>query len=209
MSPPLEYLNAVVTNKNLFFQKASDNLKSKHVNLLTKITETGPGAFNVLVDICRSNFWDADEFLASFNRPDCGDRLTESVKVETDGNFLSWPKRKSIEPIPLAEFTEPVDTILQVTKADRFHSSKILSYSMKSKNRGVLFLVNIIEIKNEPDQYRNGAIVDKMKLIKLFREFGFKIFYYENITLSEFRHLVDELIKSTYLRKTDCLGNFN
>lgn len=87
-----------------------------------------------------------------------------------------------------------------------FCSRNILAYPMRSKNRGVLFLVNIIEIENQPDQYRNGAILDKMKLIALFREFGFKIFYYENLTLSEFRYLVDELVKSKHLRATDSLG---
>lgn len=103
-------------------------------------------------------------------------------------------------------YTESVDATINVKKAVQFCSKNIRSYPMKSKNRGVLFLVNIIEIKNRPDLYRNGAILDKKKLIALFREFGFKIFYYENITLKEFRHLVEELIKSKCLKATDSLG---
>lgn len=129
--------------------------------------------------------------------------------MEKDGNFLCSPIQNIIETIPLELYTEDVEATFNVIKAVQYCSRNILAYSMKSKNRGVLFLVNIIEIKDQPNQYRNGAILDKKKLITLFREFGFKIFYYENLTLQEFRHLVDELIKSKYLRVTDCLGKFN
>lgn len=175
----------------------------------------------MLVNICQSNLWDAADFLTSFQNPDdiesngfdrlfgssCS--LAESVTVERDGNFLCTSKRNSIVTIPLELYTDPVDQMFHVRKAVQYCSRNILAYPMRSKNRGVLFLVNIIETNNQPDKYRNGAILDKMKLITLFREFGFKIFYYENVTLKEFRYLVDELIKSKYLRATDCLGNFN
>lgn len=133
--------------------------------------------------------------------------LTESVKVERDGNFLCKPKRNSIKTIPLELYAYSVEQTFHVIKAVQYCSRNILVYQMRSKNRGILFLVNIIEVKNQPHNYRNGAICDKEKLITLFRQFGFKIFYYENLTLSEFRQLVDELIISKYLRATDCLGN--
>lgn len=128
-------------------------------------------------------------------------------RVERDGNILgSSSRRNSIEDIPLQLFTEDIPETLKVVKAVQFCSSRILSYPMRSKNRGVLFLVNIINIKDKPSLYRNGAIVDKHRLISLFKQFGFEIFYYEDLTLNEFQHLVDQLIASKYLRKTDCLG---
>lgn len=190
--------------------------KLKHKHLLKKITETGPESFNVLVKICQTNFWDAADFLASFEEPDytrfrrslrSNCNISENQTVERDGNFFCGSRQNSIVAVQLEPFTQPVEANLSVTKAERFSTSKILTYSMKSKNRGVLFLVNIIEVNGQPKQYRNGAEIDKANLIKLFREFGFIVFYYENLTLQEFRHLVDELIKSNYLRKTDCLGN--
>lgn len=129
--------------------------------------------------------------------------------VETDGNILGNTRRSSIESIPLQLYTDPVEVMLHVTKAVQFCSRNILAYSMKSRNRGVLFLVNIIEVKDQPKQYRNGAIQDKKKLICLFSQMGYEIFYYENLTLNEFRQLVDQLTKSKHLRVTDSLGNFN
>lgn len=206
----------------VFFQEAHHNRISRHSQLLRKITETCPRAFNTLVQICRLNFWDAAEFLESFKKSDCTQSselcrgfesscsLSHSHRavVETDGNIFSIAlRRESVVNIPLTPFTDSYD-MFHVTRATQFCTRNILTYSMKSKNRGVLFLVNIIEIQNQPHNYRNGAILDKEKMITLFRQFGFEIFYYENLKLKEFRHLVDELIKSRYLRATDCLGKW-
>lgn len=198
-----------------------DNSKSKHEALLRKITETERNAFAVLIKICDENFWDAADFLASFKDRDSAEsngfsrafgskcNLTTPVIVETDGNIHGNIRRSSIESIPLQLYAEPVETVLHVTNAVEFCSRNFLAYSMKSINRGVFFLVNIIEVKDQPDQYRNGAIQDKKKLICLFSQIGFKIFYYENLTLDEFHQLVDQLTKSRHLRATDSLGNFN
>lgn len=176
------------------FQQSSD---SKHEELLKRITESGPDAFQDLVDICESNFWDAADFLTSFKKPErivqigygrafasCRNQ-TDPVKVEKDGIISSFFKRDIIPNIQLELFTDDSieDETMRVTKAVRFCSGNILTYPMMSKNRGVLFFVNIIEIQHRADKYRHGAELDKMKLITLFREFGFKIFYYENVTL--------------------------
>lgn len=156
--------------------------------MLRRICESGPDAFRKLVDICQSNKWDAADFLSSFEKPGrCGsaENQTELVNVETDGNIVPSMNSMSIANISLELYTKDVaiDETMNVKKAVRFCSTNVLPYSMRSKNRGVLFLVNIIDIQNKPDKYRNGAMWDKIKLITLFREFGFKIFYYENLTL--------------------------
>lgn len=177
----------------MYFQKSSDNVNAKHDVLLRKITESGPNAFQDLIDICQSNFWDAADFLSSFKKPDefptsrfdSVQNQTE-LTVERDGNIFSSFQNMSLENISLELYKDDdddVDPSIYVRKAVEFCQKNILVYPMKSKNRGVLFLVNIIEIQNQPDKYRNGAILDKQKLITLFRQFGFKIFYYENITL--------------------------
>lgn len=75
----------------------------------------------------------------------------------------------------------PTKLAINVTKSKKYHTHKTLAtYDMKSRHRGVFFLVNIINFdKKEP---RNGASVDRDNLITLFRGMEFKIFYNEDIT---------------------------
>lgn len=76
---------------------------------------------------------------------------------------------------------QPTKLAVKVTKSKKYHSHKTLAtYDMKSRHRGVFFLVNIINFhKKEP---RNGASVDRDNLITLFRGMEFNIFYNEDIT---------------------------
>lgn len=76
---------------------------------------------------------------------------------------------------------QPTKLTINVTKSRKFHTHKTLAtYDMKSRHRGVFFLVNIINFnKKDP---RNGASVDRDNLITLFRGMEFKIFYNEDIT---------------------------
>lgn len=86
--------------------------------------------------------------------------------------------------VKLELFTQevaPTKLAINVTKSKKYHTHKTLAtYDMKSRHRGVFFLVNIINFhKKEP---RNGASVDRDNLIALFRGMEFKIFYNEDIT---------------------------
>ncbi len=76
---------------------------------------------------------------------------------------------------------QPTKLAISVTKSKKYHTHKTLAtYDMKSRHRGVFFLVNIINFhKKDP---RNGASVDRDNLITLFRGMEFKIFYNEDIT---------------------------
>lgn len=74
---------------------------------------------------------------------------------------------------------------------------------MKSKNRGVLFLVNNIDFHTNTK--RRGADRDRVNLITLFRAFGFIIYYYENLRTDTFNDLVKILVKSDVLKTADCL----
>lgn len=87
----------------------------------------------------------------------------------------------------LIEYIQPVNPQLKciVTKSTKFHGQggKVSPYNMTSKNRGVLFLVNNIHFKYKKNApVRNGAETDRDNLIDLFRQMGFKIFYYEDLT---------------------------
>lgn len=75
----------------------------------------------------------------------------------------------------------PTKLAINVTKSKKYHTHKTLAtYDMKSRHRGVFFLVNIINFhKQDP---RNGADVDRDNLITLFRGMEFQIFYNEDIT---------------------------
>lgn len=75
----------------------------------------------------------------------------------------------------------PTKLAINVMKSKKYHTHKTLAtYDMKSRHRGVFFLVNIINFhKKEP---RNGASVDRDNLITLFRGMEFEIFYNEDIT---------------------------
>lgn len=55
-------------------------------------------------------------------------------------------------------------------------------YKMDSLNRGVLFFINIIKYDNDVSSERKGAEFDRDNFIHFFKEMGFKVFYYENIT---------------------------
>lgn len=77
------------------------------------------------------------------------------------------------------------------------------TYSMKSRNRGVLFLVNNIDFLTQ--KKRNGAESDRVNLVTLFRALNFIIYYYENLGSRKFNDFVNILIKSDVLLNADCL----
>lgn len=98
----------------------------------------------------------------------------------------------------LEEYLKAVDPKLEltVTYSKKFYGQesghKVSTYHMQSDNRGVLFLVNIINFKDKGKRIRNGAHADKDNLITLFRAMGFTIFYYEDLTKNVciFAHIV-------------------
>lgn len=118
-----------------------------------------------------------------------------------DGCF-GRPKKNKLEP-----FTKKTrfqfDNDVEVKRAANFGSHhKLQVYNMKSKSRGVFFFVNIIRFVKEQTN-RAGAEKDKENLITLFTEMNYKVFYYEDLTRGEFLDLVNQLIKSDYLKKID------
>lgn len=98
---------------------------------------------------------------------------------------------------------QPTKLAISVTKSKKYHTHKTLAtYDMRSRHRGVFFLVNIINFHNK--EPRNGASVDRDNLITLFRGMEFKIFYNEDITsgvsvLKEMKNLL--LVHSHTLTK--------
>lgn len=108
----------------------------------------------------------------------------------------------------LKEYTEEIETPrflknIQLSTEiidSHFH---LETYSMKSKTRGVLFLVNNISFSHL--EFRKGADEDRVNLITLFRKFGFIVYYFENLSAHKFNDFVQILIKSDVLKTADCL----
>lgn len=123
-----------------------------------------------------------------------------------DGNRISTSS-KTFRLCTLSPHSEEVyfsDAKLKVKKCSSECKHTLLeTYPMRSRNRGVLLLVNIINFVNKKD-YRQGSENDSRDMIALFKEMGFTVFFYQDITAVDLRQIIQDLIKSEYLRKTDC-----
>uniref|UniRef100_A0A336LMF0 CSON011090 protein n=1 Tax=Culicoides sonorensis TaxID=179676 RepID=A0A336LMF0_CULSO len=134
------------------------------------------------------------------SEPSTSNNGSSSSSSKSNGN-------KNENLLRLEAYDGPIQKILEVKRATRFGTVTrpgIETYSMKSKHRGVLFLVNIIDFK-EKDKRRNGAESDKEVLLDLFNQMGFKLFYYENINADQFSSLIKQLSSAGCLRMADCL----
>ncbi|KAL9906193.1 caspase Dronc isoform X1 [Glossina fuscipes] len=131
----------------------------------------------------------------------CIDR-SDGAKKELNIN-----KSNCSNEIMLEEFTDEIypKMRLDVKKSTAVHTHpKLGTYPMQSQyNRGVFFMVNIIDFLSN-DEPRRGAEGDAESLLYLFRELGFKLFSYTNISQSDFFKLLDALLNSKYTTNTEC-----
>lgn len=105
----------------------------------------------------------------------------------------------------LTPYSNEIPRVLNFWYAASFATSTIIrTYKMNGDNRGVFFLVNNIDFAHQRKR-RNGAEKDKARLLDLFNQLGFTIFYYENLEKPQFLSQVKLLSTSEYLRQADCL----
>ncbi|KAM7354920.1 caspase Dronc-like [Cochliomyia hominivorax] len=91
--------------------------------------------------------------------------------------------------------------VRKATKISKHPS--IETYPMESKsNRGVFFMVNIVDFTTEPK--RKGADEDTHSLLSLFKQLDFKLYAYTNISQKEFFERLDMLLKSDVIKDTEC-----
>lgn len=73
-----------------------------------------------------------------------------------------------------------------VKKSERFYDDQALSnvptYRMRGKCRGTYLGINNMEFINDVKNYRHGAHVDEENLKELFKQMGFRINSYRNLT---------------------------
>lgn len=162
----------------------------RHRLLFTRITHSET-LLNELLDIFEIHFTDAADFVKSkmkgakeFCAPSYK-TIENRQSLDVDGASMSTSSIRRNSNNVLQIFTDPVENMknIEVKLTTTYCSSDISQcYPMKSKNRGYLFFVNIFEFEDE-SRFRKGWDVDKANMITLFRAFGFKIQYQENIYL--------------------------
>lgn len=116
------------------------------------------------------------------NAPSNGNDARPQPNVDiTDKSISRADAERNVKLELFTKEVRPTKLAINVTKSKKYHTHKTLAtYDMKSRHRGVFFLVNIINFhKQDP---RNGADVDRDNLITLFRGMEFQIFYNEDIT---------------------------
>jgi caspase Dronc len=169
----------------------------RHRKLFEKITRRGPTAFDTLLTILSEEDWnEAYKLLKPSYAGTWTSVKTRKVSIECNNNnhgeVSSIVDRDELDcsiTIGLEPFNgtlEHLEQRIEVQKAETFGKHhKLPVYSMRSAQRGVFFLVNIIDFNGDYDGKlrRNGAEKDRDNLIGLFQGIGgFTIFYYENIT---------------------------
>lgn len=117
----------------------------------------------------------------------CGSRLTPADfanrrLINNNNNTRSHDAHHHSPPV-FKPYTEPLDgpTLYPVKLSNQIHIHEKSCYSMESNYRGVAFIVNIVNF-NTTNEDRSGALRDKHNLIWLFRDMGFEVFYYQDIT---------------------------
>lgn len=211
-------------------QNDAQDDETRHRNLLKKITERGPTAFTAFKGICETDFTEAAEILKQRplvesqktflsisdskkenereRREMYEGKIASKLKPGTSSSSSSKVNgNKGDDNIRLEPYVGPIGRQLDVKRATKFSTATrpgIETYQMRSKHRGVLFLVNIIDF-HAADRRRNGAEMDKDRLLDLFDQMGYKLFYYENINSDQFNSLIKQLSSSNNLRTADSL----
>ncbi|XP_053690230.1 caspase Dronc [Sabethes cyaneus] len=125
---------------------------------------------------------------------------SRSVSEEEDSKSRLFNSADRNRKCKLEIFEENVLDKYEVKLTKSPQQPKLLhAYPMKSRNRGTVFILNIITYINNTHPVRNGAKTDKDNLVSLFRQLGFKVFYYEDLTRADYDDLIAQLKRSEFL----------
>ncbi|XP_037936678.1 caspase Dronc [Teleopsis dalmanni] len=197
----------------------------RHKRLWKKLTQRGPDAYQQIRTVLSQLGFDKalqildvknPEYVSissnkrngrTAERPPVREPLAniDENQVDGDGNCHS----QSTDEVTLEEFKKWEQIAdkkkYEVILSKELHvDNKVGSYSMKSRyNRGVVFIVNIIDFPNKK-LHRDGAIEDSVSLLHLFRELGFKLYSYKNLTRTNFFTLLAEILNSENAQRAEC-----
>ncbi|KAH8349661.1 hypothetical protein KR084_003741 [Drosophila pseudotakahashii] len=94
--------------------------------------------------------------------------------------------------------------VREIQKSVKIHTDEIVgAYRMKSRNRGVLLLVNIMDFP-DPQSKRSGAETDSKSLEHLFEGMDFKVCSHDNLSQQEFFDVLGKLTSSSFVKETEC-----
>ncbi|XP_058834137.1 caspase Dronc [Topomyia yanbarensis] len=131
--------------------------------------------------------------------------VSEEDDLKNNNSILLETTDKGIK-CQLEVFEEKCEDLLKVELTTRPQRHRLLqAYEMRSRNRGVVFILNVITYINNTHPVRNGARTDKNNLVSLFRQLGFTVFYYEDLTRADFVDLIEQLKASDHL-STECFA---
>lgn len=158
--------------------------------LIDQLEELNTYALNDLLVVLNRNFPRTDTNLEmQLSLLDLNNRLPSEIGRHSDINISG--RQIDIEPIRIGQnlelkvYTgEIAKKDFDVQRSEQYHSCiHSPTYSMRSVNRGIFFFVNMSKY-NTAHKPRVGAQADKENLLTLFRQMGFRCFYYENLTKS-------------------------
>lgn len=228
-------------------QSTNDTEAKRHRALFRKLMHRGPDAFAALKSLCQVEFPGAMRHLlnevsihksavkpaAVNHRPAAASAPTTTTTTTTTTDVRPGYRPDTNQLHVFNDRLDAASAFANVQHSTRLHGTEpedeLGCYPMQSPNRGVAFLVNIINFRNRPKEPRLGADVDKVNLVQLFRQMGFTVMYYENRTAvvrtcnfggnciafdahrppshhsaQELRELLNELRNSDWLRTADC-----
>ncbi|XP_060823588.1 caspase-6 [Bombus pascuorum] len=179
------------------------------------IKTRGPLAFvRFLQSLRQSNHEDLADILEGTRTP------LPINDTQSYGNHNGCTKESNVEEttfIPTAEgpqgdffrniqvLEEPLQILVQ--KATKFldgpEYENVQTYPMRSKPRGLVLIITNIDYKHPDREDRNSAIYDESNLKQLFRQMGFEVFSYCNLTAQKILDRIKEFSQRKELRKVD------
>lgn len=188
--------------------------------MLTKITQRGPEAYNILIEILRNNKFNSaldklnvtnQSIRNNRNNINTNNNIPRNItprRPSTSSSFKSQTKTSSElngnDHLPLVpeQIPHADDNNEQTPQATS--TLEIEQYSMNKRKKGVLFLVNITKFECDVETERRGAHFDTTNLIHLFDKLDFHVFKFEDISKSQFQKILNELLDSDYCKQAQC-----
>uniref|UniRef100_A0A182M9Q2 Caspase n=1 Tax=Anopheles culicifacies TaxID=139723 RepID=A0A182M9Q2_9DIPT len=228
-------LRSECIERNMLSQTMASRIESmaqdeitRHKKLFEKITKRGPKAFDTLLNICQQMFPKAysilkpssnDHQMHSTHNP----QRVRSVSCNVAPKVYSFRGPGDVEDGKLSNLASstlveeskhvlqvypdilPTSFSVKLSVGPTETHPKVPAYPMKSRNRGVAFIVNVITFLKDVHPKRNGADIDGRNLISVFQQLGFVVFYYEDITMGDLKELLVQLKDSEHL-SCDCFA---
>ncbi|KAL5282783.1 CASPL2 family protein [Megaselia abdita] len=219
--PPLEEKIFFSISMKKDIESQHKEKEDRHKALLKKITQRGPDAYAILLQILKDNKFnsaleklnDTQSIRNNWNNTNSNNIINNNIprsvapRRPSTSSSLKPSSRKENGSLHLnlvAESITPEESIYQRPKVNGITKPKIEQYLMNKRKKGVLLLVNITKFECDVERERRGAQYDTTNLVDLFGKLDFDIFKYEDITKDQFQNVLTKLLDSDYCKQTQC-----